>query len=49
MTVHRLRKADMRSGVGSYHERVLRRAFKEVTRVKKAAITANGRDSTGIL
>jgi hypothetical protein len=35
MTVHRLRKADIKSGTGSFHERVLRRAFKKATHVKK--------------
>jgi hypothetical protein len=28
MTIHRIRKADIKSGTGSYQERVLRRRFK---------------------
>jgi hypothetical protein len=35
MTLHRLRKADIRSGGGSLTERNLRRRFKHATQVKK--------------
>ena len=34
-TIHRLRKADARSGSGGYSERVLRRAFKQAMHIKK--------------
>jgi hypothetical protein len=35
MSVHRIRKADIKSGTGSFHERGLRRKLKEITRIKK--------------
>jgi hypothetical protein len=35
MTVHRICKADIKSGTGSYQERALRRQFKQATHVKK--------------